>query len=226
MPSRILYRWSGGTLLVGGLLSLVSSILSAFLYPGNNTTPEQILSTPWLLGEVILFIGILLISMGFPGCYLRQAGRAGGLGFAGFVLLWLGLLLGGVSFSVVRLTIFPYLAQSAPKLLAEGSMPVAAFLLLIIGPVLLLTVGGILLGIATMRARVFPRWAGILLLLSGIISIITFVLPPSTVGDIIEPVGDGALFLALAWFGYALVAQEKEPVAEQSLATSAAQPGR
>src|SRR5437879_4240559 len=135
MSSRTLYRWSGGTLLVGGVLSLVSSILSAFLYPGNNTTPQQILSAPWLFTEVMLFAGLLLISMGFPGCYLRQAARAGGLGFAGFVLLWLGLLLGGVSFSVVRMTIWPYLAQSAPKLLPSGGTgPIAGFLLWIFGP--------------------------------------------------------------------------------------------
>lgn len=224
MSSATLYRWSGVILLVGGPLSLGSSVLGAVLYPGNDATPQQILSALWLLEEIPFFVGILLIAMGFPGGYLRQAARAGRLGFVGFVLLWLGMLLGGVSFSVVRITIFPYLAQSAPKLLpSNGSGPAVGGLLLIFGPALLLTVGDIVLGIATMRARVFPRWIGILLLVAGIILVLSFVLPPSPIGNILEPGSDVAFFLAFAWFGYALVAQGKEPVGAPSLATSAAQ---
>jgi hypothetical protein len=136
--------------------------------------------------------------------------------WSGLVLLSLGLLLGGVGLGAVLTITLPYLAQSAPKLLTGGPPP--ALLLLIIGSTLLWAVGSIFLGIASIRARVFPRWAGILLLASGIISIIGIPLPP-LLSNIIEPAGEVVLFLAFAWFGYALVAQGKEQVAAPSPAT-------
>jgi len=220
MSSGTLYRWSGLVLLVGGLLGLVSSILEAVLYPGDSATPAQILSAPAMLVLSMSFVGFLLIAIGFPGGYLRQAARAGRLGFVGFVLLSLGLLLGGVGLGAVLIITLPFLAQSAPKLLTGGPPP--ALLLLIIGSTLLWAVGGILLGIASIRARVFPRWAGILLLASGIISIIGIPLPPH-LSNIVEPAGEVVLFLAFAWFGYALVAQGKEQVATPSPATPTVQ---
>ncbi len=223
MSSGTLYRWSGLVLLVGGLLGLVSSILEAVLYPGDSATPAQILSATAMLVLSMSFVGFLLIAIGFPGGYLRQAARAGRLGFVGFVLLSLGLLLGGVGLGAVLTIILPYLAQSAPKLLTGDPPP--ALLLLIIGSTLLWAVGGILLGIASIRARVFPRWVGILLLASGIISIIGIPLPPQ-LSNIVEPAGEAVLFLAFAWFGYALVAQGKEQVATPSPATTTVQMGQ
>src|SRR5260370_12669607 len=158
MSSATLYRWSGIVLLVGSLLGVIGSILDTVL---PNETAQQVLSTPFTIDASLFLAWALLLTMGLPGLYLRQATRAGALGFAGFVLLSLGVLLGGVAFAIVQVTIFPYLAQLAPKLLPSGGTgPDSGFLLWILGPVLLLAIGNILLGIATMRARIFPRWAG------------------------------------------------------------------
>jgi hypothetical protein len=223
MSSRTLYRWSGTTLIVGGLLSLVSSTLNAILFPDTNPTPQQLLSVPWLIAEILLFAGLLLIVMGFPGSYLRQAARAGRLGFVGSLLLWLGVLL-ALGFSVVRITLWPYLAQLAPNVLPLGGQgPVAGFLLWILVPWLLLSLGSLLLGAAVLRARAFPLWPGILLLIAGILSILTFILPPSGIGEILDPVSDGALFLALAWIGYTLIANPQESVARHPAAAPTAQ---
>ncbi|HCJ35422.1 MAG TPA: hypothetical protein DHV65_14155, partial [Ktedonobacter sp.] len=161
-----------------------------------------------------------------PGLYLRQARRAGRLGFVGFVLLSLGVLLGGVAFATVQVTIFPYLAQSAPKLLpSNGVGPDIGFLLWILGPVLLLAVGSILLGIGTMRAHVFPRWAGILLIVAGVLFLLSLPHIPSPIGDVIGLASNVVFLVAFAWFGYALVAQGKEPVAAP-FATAEAQTSR
>jgi hypothetical protein len=114
MSTARLYRWSGIVLLVGGLLGVIGSILDTVL---PNETAQQILSTPFTIDASLFLAWALLVAMGLPGLYLRQATRAGALGFAGFVLLSLGVLLGSVAFATVQITIFPYLAQSAPKLL-------------------------------------------------------------------------------------------------------------
>ncbi len=227
MSSQTLYRWSGIILLVGGLLGLVGSILDTVLYPGHNQTAQQILSTPFIIDASLFLAWALLLALGLPGLYLRQAARAGALGFAGFVLLSLGVLLGGVGFAIIQVTIFPYLAQLLPKALGPGGQaPVAVLLLVIIGPALLLAIGAILLGIATMRARVFPRWTGILLIVGGVLFLLSIPPIPSPFGDIIGLAGNLVFFVALAWFGYVLVVRGKEPVTAEDLSTPAAQTGR
>jgi hypothetical protein len=224
MSSRMLYRWSGIVLLVGSLLGVIGSILDTVLSTGQNQTAQQILSTPFTIDASLFLAWALLLVMALPGLYLRQATRAGALGFVGFVLLSLGLLLGGVAFATIQVTIFPYLAQSAPKLLpSNGTGPDAGFLLWIFGPLLLLTVGSILLGIATMRARVFPRWTGILLLISGVLYLLSIPHIPSPFGDVISFASNVVFFVALAWCGYLLMRQEQESA--EAVARPAAQVG-
>lgn len=176
MSSRMLYRLSGGTLIAASLLSIVNSILSNVLYP-DNTTPQQYMSLPWLLVSLVIPIGSLLFVIGLSGMYLRQAGRAGVLGLLGFILVFFGSLLSGAFFTM-QVTVFPLLAQVAPKLLEGEFLPGGMFLLLLVFS-LLDMIGAILLGIATMRAHVFPRWTGVLLIIAGIGKGLTFVFPPS-----------------------------------------------
>lgn len=211
MSSQTLYRWSGIVLLVGSLLGLIVSILSAILYPGHTLTVQQVLGASWTIAALLFLAWALLLAMSLPGLYLRQATRAGALGFAGFVLLSLGLLLGGVAFGIVQVTIYPYLAQSAPKLLPSGGVgPDSGFVLWILAPNLLLAIGNILLGIATRRAQVFPRWTGTLLILAGVLFLLAT--PPilSPFGDIIDLAGNVVFFVAFAWCGYLLVTQKRE----------------
>jgi len=213
MSSRTLYRWSGIVLLVGSLLGVIGSILSAILYPGHTLTAQQVLGTPFTIAAALFLAWALLLSMGLPGLYLRQATRAGALGFAGFVLLSLGLLLGGVAFGIVQVTTYPYLAQSAPKLLPSGGTgPDSGFLLWILGPTLLLAIGAILLGIATRRAHVFPRWTGILLIVSGVLFLLAIPPLPSPFGDIIDLTSNMVFFVTLAWVGYRLLTPKQETV--------------
>jgi DNA-binding NarL/FixJ family response regulator len=135
MSSQTLYRWSGIVLLVGSLFGVIGSILDTVLIPGHGETAQQILSTSYTIDASLFLAWALLLVMGLPGLYIRQATRAGVLGFVGFVLLSLGLLLGGVAFATVQVTIFPYLAQSAPKLLPSGGTgPISGFLLWILVP--------------------------------------------------------------------------------------------
>ena len=207
MSSRMLYRLSGGTLIAASLLSIVNSILSNVLYPNPNLTPQQYMSLPWLLVTLVIVIGSLLFVIGLPGMYLRQAGRAGVLGLVGFILVFFGSLLAGAFFTL-RVTVFPLLAQVAPKLLEGEILPGGMFLLLLVFS-LLDMIGAILLGIATLRAHVFPRWTGVLLIIAGIGMGLTFVFPPSTLltpGAIIETVSSIAFDAAFIWCGYVLIA--------------------
>src|SRR2546426_2474047 len=157
MSSRTLYRLSGGTLIAGSLLILIGSVVGAILFPGHSSTPQQVLSLLWILVTLITLIGSLLFVIGLPGMYLRQARRAGVLGLVGFILLFFAILLQGTAFSSVQVVVLPFLAQKAPQFLGGNILPISAFLLLIVSGLMQL-IGAILLGIATMRAHVFPRW--------------------------------------------------------------------
>ena len=219
MSSRTLYRWSGGTLIVASLLILIGSVLVAVLFPDHSSTKEQVLSFPWLLTILFTLIGSVLFVLGLPGFYLRQAGRAGVLGLVGFVLLFLDMLLQGAIFSAIQVTVLPLLAQSAPQLLSGNNLPVGVFLFLLLLPGLMQIIGSILFGIATMRARVFPRWIGMLFLVAGVAFLLTIPPLPSSLSTVIETASFAALAIACIGGGYLLVA-DREPAGVEAIAAA------
>jgi hypothetical protein len=215
MSSRTLYRLSGGTLIAGSLLILISTIVGDVLFPGHSSTPQQVVSLPWLLLTLITLIGSLLFVIGLPGMYLRQAGRAGTLGIVGFILLFFGILLEGAAFSTTQVIALPYLAQVAPHSLGGNHGPVGVFLLLIVSGLLHL-IGAILLGIATMRAHVFPRWTGILLIVAGAALLLTLPPLPEIASTILETISFVAFALAFIGCGYALMTRDAAAVEDTS----------
>lgn len=198
MSSATLYRVSGLALLLGALLDSIVDILNALLFSGDN--PEQALSMSWLIVTLLSILSSLLLVGGLPGICVRQCIQAGRLGLVGFVLtLVSGILLTG--FTITRLLAEPYLAAHAPQLLA-GNAPPASFTTYTLVTALLVTVGAVLLGLATMRAGVFPRWAGLLLIVSVVLNLATFFPLP----EIISTIADVLFALGLAWMGSTLLA--------------------
>ena len=221
MSTRLLYRLSGGTLIAASLLIIVGSILSNILFSGGrNTTPQQYMSLPWLLVGLVSLIGSMLFVIGLPGMYLRQAGRAGVLGLVGFILVFFDFLLQG-TFSTLQVTVLPLLAQVASKLLEGETLPGSMFLLLLVFS-LLDVIGAILFGIATIRAQVFPRWTGVLLIIVGIGAGLLFAFP----GAIIEIVYSIAFSAVFMWCGYELIAGGRGTVETAPLPVTAAQTSR
>jgi hypothetical protein len=221
MSSRLLYRLSGGTLIVASLLLLVNSILSNVLFSGGrNTTPQEYMSQGWILVALVSLISSLLFAIGLPGMYLRQAGRAGVLGFVGFILVFFDYLLHG-AFSTLQMVVLPLLAQAAPKLLAGEALPGGMFLLLLVFS-LLDVIGAILLGIATIRAHMLPQLVGVFLIIAGIGAGLMFV-APSAITEIASSIVFSAAFL---WCGYVLIAGERGTGEAAPLAMAEAQTSR
>jgi hypothetical protein len=160
--------------------------------------------------------------LGMAGLYARQAERSGWLGLAGFLLLslWLALILG---FTFVEVLMLPTLATAAPAFVAGwlgmftgtastidlGALPLVWTLT---GPIYIL--GGVLFGIATFRAGILPRWAGILLAIGTAIGPVAILFPAAYQPKVAVPVG-----LALLWLGYALWSERRVPVVQPALAT-------
>jgi len=196
MSSVTLYRASGLALLLGAVLFLIGYAL-AFVF--NTDTPLGLAMTG------VWTSGLLLLLLGLPGIVARQASRAGWLGFVGFLLTFSGAFLSISSFAVLYLTIRPWFAAHAPNvghqfLLTNPAMNLVG--------TFLLWGGLVLLGIATMRARIFSPWAGLLLIVAVVVDF--FSTPGGLVGSIASPLSNVILVLGLGWMGYALLTAKGE----------------
>lgn len=226
MSSTLFYRLSGLALLVSGVVGTVEAVASALLYPGHEVTSQQILSFPWMLLTSLYLAGFLLLALGLPGMYRRQSARAGGWGRAGFIVMLVGVILGGVLVGLLQIATMPAEAQSDPKSFPAGSQLTAGgYALFVLIPVLLIAIGALLLGVASLRARAYPRGAAILLLAAGIIGLVALVMP-GIIGNVLEALWNAVFFLAFGWFGFALVARRGESMRATERATPIAQASR
>ena len=205
-----LIRWAGISAIVAGICYVLVGVFHPLNIASSVTTPRWMIVH--VLATAMSFFGLL----GMAGLYARQAEKSGWLGLAGYLLfsLWLALILG---FTFVEVFILPTLATAAPTFVAGwlgmftgsasaidlGALPV---LWTLTGPIYIL--GGLLFGIATFRARILPRWAGILLAVGTAIGPVAILFPPEYQPKVAVPVG-----LALAWLGYALWSERRAQAA-------------
>jgi hypothetical protein len=143
MSSRWIKWGSWGAVLAASALTL-SGVL-AFVFPGPNMGPEGSLS--WYLiesSDAVAEVGVLAALVGL---HVRQTPRYGRLGTAGFLIAFTGTVLFIVS---TVMWLLP---------LTDGIVLDVLFN----GGALGWLVGYPLLGVATLRAAVLPRWCGVLL---------------------------------------------------------------
>jgi hypothetical protein len=157
-----------------------------------------------------MFFAAVAIVPGLVGWYAYQSASAGWLGFVGFSLVFFGILVLGVGFGFISATIIPWLTTHAPELLVGALPPLLT--LCALGSALMVVVGTIPLGIATMRAGVLPRWPGLLLLLSGVAGLLGL-LPLPYLKNIPAIASAVLFFLGLGWAGITLWL---EPVAQKA----------
>lgn len=181
----IALRWSGLILMAGAILLGFAIVLVSF-----NPVVNQAMS-PGV--SLFLMLSAILLLLSLPGMYARQANAAGFLGLTGYTLLQAGMVL------IVAVAATPLLYPSFKEAPGESLF---AFLLGIA-----LTFGLLITGIATLRAGVFPRWSGILLLAATagffFVFFVAEFLPPIT-GQIGSAFFGILLALALAWIGSSL----------------------
>ena len=204
-----LIRLAGLSAVIGG----TCYILVGAFHPPN--VAASVTGTRWAVVHVLAcatsFFGVL----GLAGVHARQATRAGWLGLIGMVMLnlWLVIIMG---FSFVEAFILPHpgtvapaftegwmgLFNGDPSKVDLGALPTLWTLTapLYIG-------GGVLFGLATYRARVFPRAAAVLLALGTAAAPVAALLPLASQPKIAIPTG-----LAIAWLGFALLTDRAHPV--------------
>ena len=164
-PSRPPRSRSAGLLAVaaGTLLILGQLIWWPFDQVQNLATSQN---DVFNLGSVVYLGGFCVLMFALIGVHGHQATKAGRLGTFGFSAAILGtMLLGGdlwfETFAV------PWLAEG-PHPEALTSNPSTLFALGAISSYILFAVGWVSFGIASLRARVFPVWISILIVIGGI----------------------------------------------------------
>jgi len=185
MSSDQLLRLAGLAALGAGILSAIGDVMSLVvdLEAAAADASQGIVFGFYLVGTVLLLLGLV-------GLYASQSRAAGMLGFAGFLLAFLGTALtaGAIWF---ELFVTPGLAARAPDL-TIAELGFAGFIL----SFLLAAFGWLLFAIATLRAGVYPRPATMLLVAGALVSFVPlFVQVPAT---------GLVLSVAVAWLGFLL----------------------
>ena len=147
-----------------------------------------------------------LALVGFTGMYLRQVRRIGVLGLVGFGLLAVGYLTLFALQCIVGF-VLPTVAASDPVLVqrvldeavggpASGQIGHLHELLLVSG--MGYALGGLIFGVAMVRAGVLARWASALLALATISALALAVLPESFNRPFAVPMGIALIGLGLS----------------------------
>ena len=212
MSSVTLYRASGLALMLGSVFFIIGFGLS-FVF-----TPDTPL---WFAVTGVWTSGAVLLLLGLPGIAARQASRAGWPGFVGVLLTFGGGFLFASFNAVTRLTINPWLDAHAPiveNLGLYSSNPSLPVYNAVAGT--LLVIGLVLLGIATMRARVLPGFAGLLLIAALVVLPVAGLIGPTGLGTVVAVlsyVAGALLLLGFGWMGYALYTTKGEAATQAAL---------
>jgi hypothetical protein len=172
MSSSDLIRWGGLAAMVGGLAYLLNVLLGLLV-------PETSTSVVHLLADSFAVVPVLLTLVGMVGLHTLQKANYGGIGRGGFYTVVIGLL------AQVLGTISHLLSGS--EALEWLVFPVG---------IILMIVGLMLYGAATLQVRGLPRWCGL-----GFV-----VVPPVVIVLEVLREGYGEVVFGLLWLavGYAL----------------------
>ncbi|CAM4479848.1 hypothetical protein [Paenibacillus tarimensis] len=196
----VLMRVAGLCAVLAGILYIVIQ----FIHPSDSLS--SVSSSLWVIVACMTSAMSLFSLIGITGIYIRQAGEAGWLGLAGYVLFSSFWLI-SFAFSFIEAFVLPLLTTDAPEVVegftglfsgiesgAElGIFPVLAPLA---GGMYIL--GGLLFGIAVLRAGILPRPAAGLLSIAAVMTVMASVIPHPFDRTLAVPMGSAFVWLGLS----------------------------
>jgi hypothetical protein len=214
-PSTLTRAGAVALALAGALFILIQP-----LHPHEDIA--GITSSVWVTVHLLSWTMAALGLVGVTAIYLTQVKKFGVLGLLATLVFSL-FFLTQACVNFAEAFILPLSAAGSPKLTEDvASLFVTGYVLQTdvgplaivgsIGAVLYLG-GGVLFGIAVLRANVLPRWTGILLIVAALASLSAAILPHELARYAAVPMG-----IALIALGLALFAQQRK-VASTAITT-------
>jgi hypothetical protein len=192
-------RMAGPLAMAAAVLIVVEQLIGLARVAGGAPEDDEIsefvqepLSSVYAALELL---GFALLLLALVGLYERQRNSAARLGAVGFFVAFLGTLLAAGDWWF-ELFATPFYADLAPRaveadaggsLLTGGSITFSLFAL-----------GWVLFGIASLRARVFPRPAAVMLIIGGVVGYLAG-FPPMQM----------PLAIVVGWIGYWLYKSDR-----------------
>lgn len=201
-----LLRWTGLAALVGGIIFAGIQPIHPRDFLPSVTTGAWAVITALKLAMCFLFL------TGIAGICVRQMDKSGWLGLAGFGLFSLSWALQS-GFVFAEVFVLPTLATASPSFVdsflgivngSHGDMDIGAVVPAYQMVGILYLIGGLLFGIATVRARVLPRPPAVLLAVTALLTPAAAMVPHEIQRLAAIPMG-----LSLAWLGYALWSEKR-----------------
>lgn len=215
MSTNTSYRLSGAALLIGAALSIANLVIQGWFLTGTDLA--AILSPLDYASNEIAIVGGIFVLLGLPGMYARQAERAGILGLIGFVLVWYVTLMQSLVMPFANISFMSDMDAHLIPAKAETLMTLPP----VLGPFFMVSMisealGILLLAIAILRAGVFPRWIGWMLVVTFALGVVSFApFMPEAVSSLVGVVAH----VAIGGVGVALLGQARS-------AAASAQPAR
>jgi hypothetical protein len=216
-----LIRWAGLSAMTAGTFFVLVGLFHPLNILSSVTTKQW--AIVHILATAMGFFGVL----GFAGIYARQAEESGWMGLVGYLLLSLWLV-NLAHFTFIEVFLLPPLATAAPTVVesmlgvftkSPGAINFGALSTVYdLNGFMGFMIGGLLFGIATFRARILPRWAGVLLAIGAMLVPFAAVLPSVHEAKVTLPGG-----VAVVWLGYSLWAERRQRAIEP--VPSTANPG-
>ncbi len=211
IPSNVI-RWAG-------LAAMLAGLIFAGIQPIHPLdTLASVNTTPWAIITPLKTVMCFFFLLGIGGIYARQVKETGWLGLTGFLMFSLAWALQS-AYIFAEAFILPPLAATAPKFVeavffgvitgraTEVNLGALPAIYAVLG--ILYVLGGLLFGIATLRAGILSRWAAGLLAVASALTPLAALFPHETQRLAGIPVG-----LAIAWLGYSLLSERREKVSE------------
>ena len=186
MSSSGLIRWSGLAAMVAGVLLLTAELLE--LLPAFDALPfSELALTGIFTFQLTLYLaGLILLAVGLAGLYAHQSETAGPLGLAGFLVAFTGTVF-FTGFFWANIFVAPALAAGAPEFLDQGGRFPGFRLSLLI-----YAAGWLLFGLASLKARVYPRAPAVVLIGGAVLDLLG------------APLSGLVIDAAFVWLGFVL----------------------
>jgi hypothetical protein len=180
--------------ILGSLGLLIWWFLMPTLLPISDSAENfknLILDDNWIAVNMIGLISTLLLTLGFPGFYLKNHKKFNGLGFPGLIISSVGLIL-FTCIQYYETLLWPAAAKVNPELIQVGGALVSGNTGVVAGLLVsgvFLGIGYILFGISALQTKLYPKTPIWFLIIGAPVFGNGIVFPVRTVGLILFCIG-------------------------------------